>query len=109
MKNHYHNFKKEIEKFSLSEKDLPQASEGEAFFISSAWGLPYPVAAVKEYTNIMDRVCKNDQNRLSLMQHKMTRAPASSEGLDLEQNEAQTAYKMMFEDFKIRCDKFTQN
>jgi hypothetical protein len=98
--NHYNNFKKDIQKFSLNEKDLPQTSEGEALFISSAWGLPYPVAAVKEYTNIMDRVCKNDQNRLSLMENKLTRAPASSED--------QTTYKTMFEDFKIRCDKFTQ-
>jgi hypothetical protein len=107
--NHYSSFKKDIEKFSLNEKDLPQASEGEAIFISSAWGLPYPVAAVKEYTNIMDRVCKNDQNRLTLMENKITRAPASQEGSELEKNEAQSAYKMMFEDFKIRCDKFTQN
>ncbi len=98
--NHYGDFKKDIEKFSLTDKDMPKATDGEAFFISSAWGLPYPVAAVKEYANIMDRVCKNDQNRLTLMQNKITRTPAS--------NEAQSAYKTMFEDFKIRCDKFTQ-
>lgn len=104
---HYSSFKKDIEKFSLNEKDLPQASESEALFISSAWGLPYPVAAIKEYTNIMDRVCKNDQNRLTLMQNKITRAPAT-EGSDLEAKESQTAYKTMFEDFKIRCEKFTQ-
>lgn len=99
--NHYNNFKKEIGKFALSESDLPQASESEAFFISSAWGLPYPVAAVKEYTNIMDRVCKNDQNRLSLMESKLTRSPASTDN-------GQTTFKTMFEDFKIRCEKFTQ-
>lgn len=106
--NHYSNFKKEIEKFSMNEKDLPQTSPGEALFISSAWGLPYPVAAVKEYTNIMDRVCKNDQNRLALMQDKIGRSPASKEVPELERNEAQSAYKTMFEDFKIRCEKFTQ-
>jgi hypothetical protein len=100
---HFSDFKKDIEKFSLSEKDMPQASEAEAFFISSAWGLPYPVAAVKEYTNIMDRVCKNDQNRLSLMQGIVSRAPASSaEGV-----EGRDTYKNMFEDFKIRCEKFS--
>lgn len=103
--NHYSEFKKDIEKFSLTEKDMPKANDGEAFFISSAWGLPYPVAAVKEYTNIMDRVCKNDQNRLTLMQNKINRSPAS----DGESREAAEAYKTMFEDFKIRCDKFTQN
>ncbi len=103
--DHFTDFKKDIEKFSLSEKDMPQASQGEALFISSAWGLPYPVAAVKEYTNIMDRVCKNDQNRLALMQNKISRAPAS----DSEAKESKEAYKTMFEDFKIRCEKFTQN
>jgi hypothetical protein len=103
--NHFNDFKKDIEHFSLTEKDMPEATNSEAFFISSAWGLPYPVAAVKEYANIMDRVCKNDQNRLNLMQNKMFRAPAS----EAEGKETQTAYKSMFEDFKIRCDKFTPN
>jgi hypothetical protein len=107
--NHYGEFKKEIEKFALNEKDLPFASDNEAIFISSAWGLPYPVAAIKEYTNIMDRVCKNDQNRLSLMQNKLLRSPASKEKSDTLGSDEQDAYKNMFEDFKIRCDKFTQN
>ena len=106
--NHFNDFKKDIEKFSLNEKDLPLASADESYFISSAWGLPYPVAAIKEYSNIMDRVCRNDQNRLTLMENKITRAPASKQDSDLERNEAQTAYKSMLEDFKIRCDKFTQ-
>ena len=106
--NHFQDFKKDIEKFSLNEKDLPGPSSGEALFISSAWGLPYPVAAVKEYTNIMDRVCKNDQNRLQLMQNKINRAPASVSD-EKESKEAQSAYKNMFEDFKIRCEKFTQS
>ncbi len=103
--SHFRDFKKDIEKFSLSEKDMPQANDGEALFISSAWGLPYPVAAVKEYTNIMDRVCKNDKNRLSLMQNKITRSPASTEDI----SGSAVAYKTMFEDFKIRCDRFTSN
>jgi hypothetical protein len=106
---HYKDFKKEIEKFSLGEKDLPEASSAEALFISSAWGLPYPVAAIKEYTNIMDRVCKNDQNRLTMMQNKLTRAPAGVEVSDLgslSSHSDQTLYKNMFEDYKIRCEKF---
>lgn len=105
--SHFKDFRKEIEKFSLSERDLPQASEDEALFISSAWGLPYPVAAVKEYTNIMDRVCKNDQNRLTMMQNKITRSPANVAGSELETRETQNAYKSMFEDYKLRCEKFS--
>lgn len=99
---HFKDFKKDIEKFSLNEKDIPEATESEAYFISSAYGLPYPVAAIKEYTNIMDKVCKNDQNRLLMMQNKLTRAPAS------ENSEEQKTYRTMFEDYKIRCEKFSQ-
>ena len=103
---HYKDFKKELKKFSLDEKDLPEVSSAEALFISSAWELPYPVAAIKEFTNIMDRVCKNDQNRLSMMQNKITRGPASNEDGKLESKNDHTAYKTMFEDYKIRCEKF---
>jgi hypothetical protein len=91
-----------LEKFAVNEKDLPKASSGEALFISSAWGLPYPVAAVKEYVNIMDRVCKNDQNRITLMQNKLERSPAS-----LTDNKDVQDFRLMFEDFKARCEKFT--
>ena len=89
------------DRFAVNEKDIPQASGNEALFISSAWGLPYPVAAVKEYVNIMDRVCKNDQNRITLMQDKLGRAPASSDTLKDTQD-----FRLMFEDFKSRCDRF---
>ena len=93
--NHYSNLKKDFKKFALNESELPQVTSESAAFISSAWGLPYPVAAVKEYANIMDHVCRNDQNRLQLMQNKSERGPASE------------GYKSMFEDFKIRCRDFT--
>lgn len=92
---HFRNLQKDFQKYALSETDLPHVSSDHAIFISSAWGLPYPVAAVKEYANIMDRVCHNDQNRLTLMQNKADRAPASE------------TYKTMFEDFKSRCQQFT--
>ena len=99
--HHFDGLKKDLEKFAVNEKDIPQASGNEALFISSAWGLPYPVAAVKEYVNIMDRVCKNDQNRITLMQDKLGRAPASADSLKDTQD-----FRLMFEDFKSRCDRF---
>jgi hypothetical protein len=99
---HIDELKKNLEKYAVNEKDLPQTSSSEALFISSAWGLPYPVAAVREYVNIMDRVCKNDQNRITLMQEKLGRSPASGENSTDTQD-----FRMMFEDFKSRCDKFT--
>jgi hypothetical protein len=105
---HFKNFKKDLEKYSLSEKDLPQATDSEALFISSAWGLPYPIAAIREYTNIMDRVCKNDQNRLTMMENKINRGPASNKESDIETKEAPITYKTMFEDYRLRCEKFSQ-
>ena len=99
--SHFPNLQKDLDKYAVLTKDLPQASNSEAMFISSAWGLPYPVAAVKEYVNIMDRVCKNDQNRISLMQEKVGRSPAG-----LEANKDSQDYRVMFEDFKSRCDRF---
>lgn len=104
--DHYNDFKKDLKNFSLAEKDLPDASSAEALFISSAWGLPYPVAAIKEFTNIMDRVCKNDQNRLSMMQTKITRSPAANEEGNLDSRNDHANYKTMFEDYKSRCEKF---
>lgn len=98
---HYDDLKKDLDKFKIGESDLPKASAREALFISSAYGLPYPVAAVKEYTNIMDRVCKNDQNRINLLQEKVTRSPAS----DSFYLSAQS-YESIFEDFQSRCNKF---
>lgn len=99
--NHYDNLKKDLDKFAVAAEELPQASNSEALFISSAWGLPYPVAAVKEYVNIMDRVCKNDQNRITLMQNKLGRNPAS-----VDSSKDTKDFRLMFEDFKSRCDRF---
>ena len=93
--SHFRNLQKDFQKYALSETELPFVSSEHAVFISSAWSLPYPVAAVKEYANIMDRVCHNDQNRLTLMQNKNERMPAS------------VSYKNMFEDFQIRCREFS--
>lgn len=100
---HFQNMMNEIKKFSLDQNEFKKVSDEEAIFISSAWGLPYPVAAVKEYQNIMDRVCKNDQNRLTIMQSALDRAPASI-GADPE-----LKYKTMFEDYKNRCQFFLKN
>lgn len=99
--SHFDNLKKDLDKFGVTADELPQASSSEALFISSAWGLPYPVAAVKEYINIMDRVCKNDQNRIGLMQEKIGRSPA---GIDASRDTQD--FRIMFEDFKSRCDRF---
>jgi hypothetical protein len=102
--SHYSDLLKDFDKFSLTPTELPKITNDEAIFISSAWGLPYPVAAVKEYQNIMDRVCKNDQNRISILQSKVERVPA-----DESSKIFQSKWPEIFEDYKKRCQFFNKN
>ena len=67
------SFLEEIQQFHLNEKSFPFLSSKEALFISSAYGLPYPLASLKEFKQIMSKVCKNDQERYKYLQ----RAPSS--------------------------------
>ena len=46
-------------------------------FISSAYGVPYPVAALMEYDLVVSKVCENDKKRLAYMQQGPTRASSS--------------------------------
>ena len=88
----------EIQDYQLKLNDFPHLSKGQALFISSAWGLPYPVAAFKEYVTIMGRACENDLKRLSLLKNRLTRSPASF-------SESKT-YQKMHSDFSGRCQQF---
>ncbi len=51
-------------------------------FISSAYGVPYPIAAMMEYELVMNKVCENDKKRLAYMQQDQEsasgRSPASA-------------------------------
>lgn len=49
-------------------------------FISSAYGVPYPVAALMEYDLVVNKVCENDKKRLAYMQQGPRRGPASTAG-----------------------------
>lgn len=98
---HFEDFHKNIERYKLAKSDFPKVTKSDAQFISSAWGVPYPMAAFREYVNIMDRVCKNDSNRLALLQQKLGRQPASD-----EVNTIQATYRTMSEEFNGRCQLF---
>jgi len=79
---------------------LGNLNSHDAIYISSAYGLPYPLAAVKEFVSIMDRVCVNDQKRLSLMKKKSARMPAS---VDREYHLQKIDKE--YQGFKQRCHK----
>ena len=46
-------------------------------FISSAYGVPYPMAALMEYDLVLEKVCENDKKRLAYMQQGPKRNSAS--------------------------------
>lgn len=58
--------------------DFPELNSKEVSFVSSAYGVPYPVAAYKEYKTVMDKVCANDKKRLAYMAKTGSRSPASA-------------------------------
>lgn len=76
---HYTDFSSKIKKHSLNHEDFYKTSDAEALFISSAYGIPYPLAAVHEFEMIMGKVCQNDKNRLKYM--KESRSIASDESV----------------------------
>ncbi len=58
-------------------------------FISSAYGVPYPIAALMEYDLVLNKVCENDKRRLDYMQQSAKRAPAS---LSTDQRKLEATY-----------------
>lgn len=74
-------FLEEIQLFQLNENNFPFLSGREAAFISSAYGLPYPLASLREFKQIMSRVCRNDQERYKYL----GRSP-SSVGVKLQKD-----------------------
>jgi hypothetical protein len=65
--------------------NFPALKDDKIKFVSSAYGLPYPLAAIQEYQSVLAKVCENDRRRLTYMQQG--RAPASVEKFrsDVEQ------------------------
>lgn len=74
--NHYRDFKNTLHQHQLAHV-FPELKSEKAHFISSAYGKPYPVAALEEYEHVMSKACQNDFKRIELYQSKNRRAPAS--------------------------------
>ncbi len=98
---HIRSYEKDLDQYNISKTEFPHLSSGDATFISSAWGLPYPVAALKEYKTIMGKVCQNDQKRLVLMRKNLGRLPASDSASPMQRQ-----YKTFYSSYRNRCEKF---
>lgn len=101
MGRYFNIFENTLKKHKLTPLDFLHSGRDQADFISSAYGLPYPLAAVHEYESIMRRVCQNDEKRLAIMKDNLGRTPA---------NEGNTEYQSLLSGHKQKCDAFlTQN
>lgn len=101
MGSFYGNFVKEVQSFSLTKKDFPNLGKGMAHFISSAYGLPYPLAAIREFSTIMTRACANDSKRLGYMKDSVSREIASERKLN-----RQRSFEKMAVSYRGRCRPF---
>jgi hypothetical protein len=68
----------ELKRYGLNSEHFPLLSKDTAYFISSAYGLPYPLAAIKEYVYVMTKACENDYKRLTMLQNNVVDGPTSS-------------------------------
>lgn len=71
---YFQSFVKMLNRHGIKE-NFPLVTEENASFVSSAYGIPYPVAAFEEYLTVINKVCENDRKRLGYMQQ---RSPASA-------------------------------
>lgn len=75
---YYKLFKDKLHKHQIHDS-FPWVSKEKASFVSSAYGMPYPMAAYQEYATVLKKVCDNDKKRLVyLMKENSGRTPASS-------------------------------
>ncbi len=95
---HMQQMQKDLGRYRIPASDFPRLSGDTPIFISSAYGLPYPIAAVKEYVSIMGKACENDRKRLSLLEMRNSRAPASEQ--------ASATWEQMTRFFKNRCEDY---
>lgn len=75
--DYYQSFQKQLQGREL-EAAFNKLKSNKINFISSAYGVPYPVAALMEYDLVVNKVCENDKKRLAYMQQGPRRGPASA-------------------------------
>jgi hypothetical protein len=77
--SYYEGFHGQLQKRSIASSFSDLKAE-KINFISSAYGVPYPIAALMEYDLVVNKVCENDKKRLAYMQQGPKRGPASTNG-----------------------------
>lgn len=97
-------FKRDLGRYGIEGHEFPYLSKDDSDFISSAYGKPYPIAAMEEYVTIMGKACQNDYRRLAVLRKRSLdsgRSPASD-----SINSRQSAISRLQNNFSLRCNKF---
>ncbi len=76
--SYYDGFRSQLQKRDIAGSFADIKAE-KINFISSAYGVPYPIAALMEYDLVINKVCENDRKRLAYMQQGPKRGPASED------------------------------
>lgn len=74
--SYFESFDQMLQKYGIK-NEFPKVSGEKSRFISSAYGIPYPVAAFEEYQSVLNKVCENDKRRLGYFKTNKGRSPAS--------------------------------
>ncbi|HXH32168.1 MAG TPA: hypothetical protein VNJ01_15290 [Bacteriovoracaceae bacterium] len=81
--SYYDSFHKQLAKRNIASSFSDLKAE-KINFVSSAYGVPYPLAALMEFELVINKVCENDKKRLAYMQqgpkrNGQSRSPASAQ------------------------------
>ncbi len=104
-------FKRSLSEHGLKGTEFRDLSDDTPHFISSAYGMPYPLAALEEYVGIMGRACVNDWKRLSLIKKQREiqgegRVIASEQSSALQRGANQSSWEEIDRSYQFRCAQF---
>ncbi len=75
--NYHDFFEDKMAHLGIDRGLFPMINDDTPIFISSAYSVPYPIAAYQEYQIVSERVCKNQKKQLAYMAESVKRVPAS--------------------------------
>lgn len=104
-------FKRSLSDHGLKSSQFSNLSDDTPHFISSAYGMPYPLAALEEYVGIMGRACINDWKRLSLIKKQRElehegRVIASEQSSALRRGAGLGNWEEIDRSYQFRCAQF---
>lgn len=79
----YNKFESTLKKHGIRD-EFPKINSNDPTFVSSAYGIPYPVAAFEEYLTVLNKVCENDRKRMGYIKQSKSRTPASINEMESE-------------------------